>query len=190
MRLATIKFPFLLALALLAGCGGGGGGSTSTSATSASVGATTQASRGRQPKPGGGVNSTQAYGLEAGAADRAQAASTVKAYLEAQTTRSWGAACSYLSASLRRKLEAAPRRSKSPALAGKGCEGVMAAFLGKVPRAVLRGATEVHPLSLRVKGTEAFLVYRNGAGGPHYMPLRREGGGWKVNFLVSSGGTP
>ena len=187
----TIKFPFLLALAPLAGCGGGGGDSTSTSPTSASVGTTTQgAKHGRQSQSEGTVNSTLAYGLKAGAADRAKAASAVKAYLKAQTAGSWGAACSYLSASLRRKLEAASRRSNSPARAGKGCGGGMAAFLGELPPAVLRRAAEIHPLSLRMKGAEALLVYRNGAGASHSLPLRREGEGWRVNFLVSSGSTP
>ncbi|HEX6456338.1 MAG TPA: hypothetical protein VF009_07445 [Solirubrobacterales bacterium] len=189
MRSATIKLPVLFALALLVGCGGGGGGSTSTSATSASGGATTQASSGRQPKPENSINSTPTQSREAGTAARAQAASTVKAFLDAQAKRNWGAACSYLSAPLRRGLEAASRRSSSPAPAGKGCGSIMAGFLSKMPPAVVHRTAEVHPLSLRVKGAEAILVYRDGAGTPNDMPLRREGGKWRVNFLTGLGGT-
>lgn len=196
MRSAIIGPPLLLALALLIGCGGGGGSTStsSTSATGASVGTTAPESSGQstpapdaQPTSESGVQATQAYRPDARAADRAKAASTVSAYFKAQASRSWGKACSYLSASLRRNLEGASRGSNLPA--GKGCGGLLVAFLGKQTPAALRSAAEVHRVSLRVNGSQAVLTYRDSGGTSHYIPLLREGAGWKVNFPIGSGST-
>ncbi len=41
----------------------------------------------------------------------------------------------------------------------------------------LRSATTIHVLSLRVKGAQTFLIYRDGQGTPTALPMARVGGG-------------
>ncbi len=41
-------------------------------------------------------------------------------------------------------------------------------------------------LSLRVKGPQAFLIYRDGQGTPTALPMAHQGGAWKVGAIAGS----
>ena len=55
-----------------------------------------------------------------------------------------------------------------------------AALLSRTPRKTLRDGVRIHVLSLRMEGSNAFVIYRNASGRPFNLPLRREGGEWKI----------
>lgn len=137
------------------------------------------------PVARGGDNSIQTYGVEAGSRDRLEVAAVVKAYLGAQAGGRWTAACSDLFAPARKKLEALAEAS--PSLEGTGCAGAMGAVAGERPRAIRQEAANIQVLSLRLQGTQAFVIYRDGAGKPMNLPLVREGGEWKLDALAGIG---
>jgi hypothetical protein len=125
----------------------------------------------------GGDNSIQAYGLESASEDRVQAASSAKAYLDAQAAGQWARACSYLTVKVRASLEGLGKQAK-------GCAGAMATLLAKAPKATLRTAADIHVISMRVKSDQAFVIYRDASGTAYNLPLNREGGNWRVGALA------
>lgn len=137
------------------------------------------------PTAKGGDNSIQRYGLEADSRERQQVASIAKGYLDAQAAGRWAEACADLFFPIRKNLE--KLASSAQPLAGKGCAGAMAAIVGKRPSAERQEAADIHVLSLRVNGTQAFVIYRDGAGRPSNLPLVRDGGEWKVSALAGIG---
>jgi hypothetical protein len=134
------------------------------------------------PTVKGGDNSIQAYGVEAESAQRIAATRLVGSYLAAQAAGEWEAACAQLSVVAQEQLAIAAQ--KSPRVKDKGCAGGMAVVVETVPRAQRESAARIHVLSYRVKGPQAFLIYRDGAGGAFNMPLRREGGEWRIASLA------
>jgi hypothetical protein len=131
------------------------------------------------PTAKGGDNSIQSYGLEADSAERVAVARLVKGYLGAEAAGRWAAACADLSVVIRSKFRKAAEAT--PNLKAKGCADTFAALLAKTPRRTLRDGAQIHVLSLRVKDTQAFIIYRDASGKPFNLPLRREGGEWKVS---------
>ena len=134
------------------------------------------------PTVRGGDDSIQTYGLEAQSADRVRAARLVEAYLGAQAAGRWASACADLSAVIREKLDLAAKGA--PNIHVSGCPGALAALLSKTPRATRRRAAQIQVLSLRVKGAQAFVIYRDGEGKPYNLLLRREGAEWKIGSLT------
>jgi hypothetical protein len=194
---------FGLTAALLGGCGGEGSQDTSASSSAAGVGkqggggatgrsASDSASASlpnegtKRPAPGvplakGGDNSIQTYGAEASGAQRAHARAVVEAYLDARAAGSWAQACAYLVPRMRASMQAAARSSQGKV---SGCGGVMEAIAANTPQADLQSAAQIEPLSLRVKGPQGFLIFRDGEGTPANMPLNLLGGRWKVTSLI------
>jgi hypothetical protein len=133
------------------------------------------------PTAKGGDNSVQGYGVEASSAERVRAAAVAAAYLRAQAAGSWARACSYLSASLRSRLGAAPRQGPS---GEAGCAKAISILLAKAPKSVLRRAAHIDVISMRTNGDQGFLIYREAGGGAvASLPLTLEGGRWKVGSL-------
>jgi hypothetical protein len=135
------------------------------------------------PTTTGGDNSVQGYGVESDGGERVEAATVVKAYLDAQVAGRWSEACSLLAAAIRTNLEALMRRA--PNSEAKGCPAAMAAFIEHVPKGPLRTIAAIHVLSMRVDGDRGFLIFDDGEGRTDEMPLRREGGKWKVRALIA-----
>jgi hypothetical protein len=129
-----------------------------------------------------GDNSIQEYGLEAPSAERIEVASIAQAYLQAQAAGDWDVACSHLAAPVHKKLVLLGKSAPSPV----GCEGAMEALLSRKPKAELQSAAEIEVLSLRVKGSQAFVIYRDGNGEPFNLPLIDEGE-WKISAPVGIG---
>jgi hypothetical protein len=134
------------------------------------------------PTAKGGDNSIQAYGVEADSAERVQLATIAKGYLDAQAAGRWAAACSYLDSKLRSNL--ASLAASSPASVGRGCAGGIATLLSTATPAALQSAARIHVLSLRVKGDQAFVIYRDGAGKPFNLPLIRQRGDWRLSATL------
>jgi hypothetical protein len=135
------------------------------------------------PLSKGGDNSIQTFGGEAAGSDRSQATSAAQAYLNARASKQWDTACSYLAGPIKQQLGALLAQAKTKS---KGCSAAMEAMSTGVSPSALRKAAVIHVLSLRVKGPQAFLIYRDGQGTPSALPMAQEGGTWKVGALAGS----
>jgi hypothetical protein len=131
----------------------------------------------------GGDNSVQEYGVEATSAERVQAASFAKAYLDARAARRWAEACAYLASSTRIKLVAFAGKLIGSA---EGCASAMQALSAGVPDAARRGAAQIRVFSLRVKGERALLIYQDGDGTMSVLPMVGDGGEWMVAALTGA----
>lgn len=133
------------------------------------------------PTVKGGDNSIQAYGVEGESEQRIAATRLVGSYLAALAAGEWEAACARLSAVVQEQLTIAAQRA--PKVTDKSCAGALAALGGEASAAERASAAQIHVLSYRVDGNHAFVIYRDGAGGPFNLPLRSEGGRWRVSAV-------
>ena len=140
----------------------------------------------------GGDNSVQEYGSEASESELQKAAAALHGFLDARAQRNWAAACTYLAESVTQSFaqmaEAAREAAKKQGLAsspveGSGCAATLDALSGRLPDSNLREAAIADVGALRVKGGQAFLIYRGAHGAIAAITMAREGGGWKVASL-------
>lgn len=155
------------------GNGSGGGGSGSGSGGSGSDEFTVP----------GGDNSVQEFGGEASAAERAQASSTLQAYMKARAGEDHQTVCASLSKAAVKQL-----RDLAEAVGGVGpgdsCVAIFTAIDKQTP-ASARENTMTGPISsLRVEGDRAFALYHGTRNTDYTIPMEREGGSWKVGALV------
>ena len=94
-------------------------------------------------------------------------------------------ACSYLSSSMKKQLESFGSQAQRGGRA-LDCAQVMKAFTAGVPEKALRTAADINVLSMRIKGGQAFLLYKDGDGLPSSVPMNEEGGAWKVSAIAGS----
>jgi hypothetical protein len=168
----------------------GGGGSKSETATgggSRSVATPLKVSGGGsgQFRSKGGDNSIQNFGEEGDESELQEAAEALHGFYVARAEEDWAKACSYLSKTVVNQLR--QLASQSSQLKGKGCAVVLHAFTRSVPASVRRKTTIVDAGSLRNDGEQAFLIYYGEGHAPYAMPMKEEGGEWKVGLLA---GTP
>ncbi len=129
----------------------------------------------------GGDNSIQEFGDESGESELQEAAEAVHSFYVARAEEQWDTACSYLSKSNIEQLE--QLGSQSPQFKNAGCAPVLKAFTRPLPAAVNREITTVDAGSLRREGEQGFLIYFGADHVKYAMPLRDEGGSWKVTAL-------
>ncbi len=129
----------------------------------------------------GGDNSIQEFGGESDESELQEAAEVVHNFYLSRAAQEWDKACSYLAKSNIEQLEQLANQSAKSQ--GADCATVLKAFTRPLPAAVEREITTVDAGSLRRDGEQGFLIYY-GAGHIKYaMPLREEGGAWKVTAL-------
>lgn len=129
----------------------------------------------------GGDNSIQEFGDESGESELQEAAEVVHGFFVSRAAEEWDQACSYLAKANIEQLEQLANRSAQSK--GADCATVLKAFTRPLPASVEREITTVNAGSLRREGEQGFLIYF-GAGHVKYaMPLREEGGSWKVGAL-------
>jgi hypothetical protein len=129
----------------------------------------------------GGDNSIQEFGDESDESELQEAAEVVHGFYVSRAEEKWETACSYLAKSNIEQLEQLANQSAQSK--GADCATVLKAFTRPLPAAVEREITTVDAGSLRREGEQGFLIYY-GAGHVKYaMPLREEGGSWKVTAL-------
>ncbi|HMC50098.1 MAG TPA: hypothetical protein VKH20_05590 [Solirubrobacterales bacterium] len=129
----------------------------------------------------GGDNSIQEFGEESGESELREAAEVVHGFYVSRAAEEWDKACSYLAKSNIEQLEQLANQSTKSQ--GADCATVLKAFTQPLPASVEREITTVDAGSLRHEGEQGFLIYY-GAGHVKYaMPLRDEGGTWKVAAL-------
>lgn len=163
----------LLAI-VLAGCGGNGGDSAGAPAPSES--SESAPSKSAEEPSRGGEASIEDFGSEAAGAERSEVLSAFHGYLDAVAEKDYGAACSHLSADVRRSLEAiAPESVKA-----KGCEGILpeVAAPNASQGALQQSSGEV--TKVRVEGDQGFVVFKAPGANRYQMTMTREDGEWRV----------
>lgn len=177
----------LLATLVLAACGGSGGSTTTkNSAASQTTAPDVAAETGPLKVVGGGAASYRIPGHHtyvpewAEESDRRElqaAAAVVHDYLVAMVEKDRAKACRYVSEIVVQQLSAHPKT------AGEGCPALLTTYAKPPAAGSSYEASEVEAQSLRSEGTWAFLLYR-AATAPYFMPMVKEGDGWKVNQIA------
>ena len=133
------------------------------------------------PVQDGGDNSVQMFGVEGAVDERAQALSTLRAYLRAGAVADWSKACTETSEEFKEQLATLVRIGK-----GKkklhGCTTTLRLLLGRSPRSMMRRAAEVRELlSFRVEGDYAYVIFKSADGKVRFIAMADDNGEWKVN---------
>jgi len=129
----------------------------------------------------GGDNSIQEFGDESDESELREAAEVVHDFYVAQAQGEWSRACSYLAKSNIEQLE--QLGSQSPQLKNAGCAPILKGFTRPLPASVSREVTTVDAGSLRHEGEQGFLIYYGAGHVTYAIPLKDEGGTWKVAAL-------
>jgi len=127
----------------------------------------------------GGDNSVQRFGAEASGAERRQASVLVGGYMKAVAADDFAAQCGYLSRDSVEPLE----RVTDPESEEGGCAQALAQLRASTPGSTF-GAMAGPVGSLRVEGNQGFALYHGKNGTDYVLPLKREGGVWRVASLV------
>ena len=176
-RRVLIASCLVLCLAALSACGGSSGDSQGTSATVPGGGARTVEEPFRTP---GGDNSILEAGRAASPAELAQAAAVLHAFLGARAAGDWQRVCLQMTPALARSI--GPLLKLGPA----DCAKALARLSTGVPERTLRAGARVRVGALRVMGRRGFLLFHGPAGEALYIPVGRDGGGWKIAAIAPS----
>lgn len=130
----------------------------------------------------GGDNSIPEYGQEAATSERARAQAVLTTFLRARAHGEWSRVCTELTAPTRLQLERLLKAAKGKVGAIHGCGGILAALSGAAAARTTPQLTGV--ASLRVKGDVAFVLFYGPHATKYVMPMRNEGGAWKVSQLT------
>jgi hypothetical protein len=144
------------------------------------------------PTTEGADNSIQAFGIEGGTEEAAQALEALEEYLKARSAGDWQGACAAASEELRKQLEMLVSRAKptsKDAEKPKGCAETLELLYGKVPRQALEESAELNRvLSFRVKESGyAYLIYEDPDGAVKFIAMANEDGAWRVNTPEPAG---
>ena len=179
-----------------AGTGGGdtgNGGSGNKAGTGAGIDFTGPPTKHKHPVPvegersdgflvSGGDNSIQTFGEEQGAAERAEAMKPIIALYTALESGDWSAVCNtHLSAPNLKQLELLA--GKSPQSNGKSCGQI----LGGLNQSAGRKGPDTPDgelISFRVEDDTGFAIWWGIDGKGYALPLKSEGGTWKLTALA------
>lgn len=156
-------------------------GSTGFSAEEVEVPLKVSGGGSEQFRSKGGDNSIQEFGEEGDGSELEEAAETVHSFFVARATGDWKSACGYLSKAMSEQLE--QLATSSTELANKDCASFLQAFTGELSAAEWRELTTIDAGSLRNEGEQAFLIYYGPDKAVYAMPLKVEGGEFKVGAL-------
>jgi hypothetical protein len=163
----------------------------STTSTSPSSGSGGGAASFRAPS---GDDSIPDYGSEASPSEREHAATALAAFLRARANGEWATACTYLAATTRKQFE---RLLGGPKAKAGGCARVLAALSKSTAAHAETLTLTAGVAALRIKATSAFALFHGPKGSKYVMPMRSEGGAWKMSQLAplpyplgSAGSTP
>lgn len=130
----------------------------------------------------GGDNSIQDYGEEQDAEERAEATKPIAALYAALESGEWGVVCStHLSSPNLQQIELLAE--KSPQIKGQSCAQVLGGLnqsFGRQGPDTPDGAI----VSFRVEGDTGFAIWWGIDGKGYAMPLKSEGGAWKLTSLA------
>jgi len=168
----------LLSLALAA-CGGDDGGDSQGAETTSSA----QEGAQQPTTAGGSAAEFEPAPLQVSGegTELREAAEAVHAFYVSRARDEWSATCSRVAQTLLEKLEGLAAQSER-----KGCTDLLESFSTPMSNEEWREVTEMDAESLRVDGKQATLVYQGAGGETYSIPLREEGGEWKVESLAAT----
>jgi hypothetical protein len=177
--------PLALGLALLAalalaamGCGSG-----SSSTTSAATGPAAPPAHAAAPSAAGGESSPGAsieeYGAAADPGTKATVAAAAHSFFAAMAEGDYARLCADLAAANQQQL----RTFLKGQVRSTGCAGVLKTLVTATAAHEARKAAAAPITSVRVKGTNAFVLFRPKGGVPSYFVMKEEGGSWKASSL-------
>lgn len=123
------------------------------------------------------ANANSSFGEAAGAEDRAAITATAEDFLAAEAEGRWDRACTLMSAEVRHQLEQMKK--------GKGCPASLAALFKQNP-AQLQAARGIEVDDARLSGSSGYVFYSTAKTNSAYLPLKLEGGSWKVATISGS----
>lgn len=126
-----------------------------------------------------GDNSIPTYGSEASGPQLTAAEAALSSYLAARAEGAWTRACSLISASVAKQLEALA----GAAGANQSCATTYAKLSEGVPAAARADPLTGGLAALRIESPHAFALFVGSGGQQYMMPLEEEGGGWKVTQI-------
>lgn len=129
----------------------------------------------------GGENSIPDFGREAHPSEQKQAAAALAAFLHAGVKHAWSKVCGYLTRPLRRQMEKFAKGSKG---AAAGCGPVVAALMATYAAHSGAATPTADIAALRVEGDTAFALFYGQDASKYVMPMRNEGGAWKMSQLA------
>lgn len=132
----------------------------------------------------GGDNSIQDFGEESGESELEEAATSLHDFLVGRAEEDWPTACAHLTKTVKQQLEQLASQSKQ--LSHAGCAQILAALTPPLPAKVQKESTIVDAGSLRTEDEQAFLIYRGAERKAYAIPMKPEGGGWKVGALAAT----
>jgi hypothetical protein len=137
-----------------------------------------------QFRSNGGDNSVQEFGDEGDESELQEVAEIVHGFYVARTEGKWDTACSYLAKSNIEQLE--QLASQAPEYRNADCGTALQVFTRTLPAAIEREITTVDAGSFRHDGEQGFLIYYGAGHQTYAMPLKAEGGAWKVAALLGA----
>ncbi len=126
----------------------------------------------------------QTLGEAATGADKAAITAAVKGFYDSYAAADGAKGCTYLTADARDAVVLAFGRSK--ATRGRGCGPALTSEMEKAPPQFRRLDRTVEVTGARVKADHGYVLFRSIAMLPSELPIRREGGAWKLDSIVSS----
>ena len=125
-------------------------------------------------------NSIKGYGQAASSAEKAALAATAFSFFKAMAASNYAKLCAGVSAANRKELEAFDK-AKHEKL---GCPALLKKLIGSRGAPEARKAAAGKLISVRVKGSTAFVIFKPQGGVPSYFVLKREGSGWRAISLA------
>jgi hypothetical protein len=179
--LTAALLTFLLGLFAL-GCGGGSSSSNSSADTS-TADTTTEATT--KPTtveaPPFSESELAAYGKEATAAERKAASDALQKNLFAREAKQWAAQCATLTAAVVKVIE----KESEFLHPFHPCPEGLKAQAGSAPAVLFKDTLSGEIDALRLQGGEAMAIYHGNDGKDWAMPMKKEGGEWKVGSLTT-----
>lgn len=175
MRAATLLVGFTLAVGMAA-CGGGGGNSGPTLPVE-------PPNPSAKPLTGFGRH-VQTLGRPATGPDKAAITAAVKGFYDAYADADGVKGCTFLTAGARQDVVLAFGHTKQ--LLGKGCGPALESEMQKSPARFRHLDRTVEVMGARVKGNHGYALFRSIVVLPSELPIKREGGSWKLDSIVAS----
>jgi len=126
--------------------------------------------------------STLSFGEEASGGEFEEIAAVLHAYLDARATGAWEAACGYLSELVVASIE--NLAAQVGQIKSGECAGILAELARPANEKRARAeASSADVGSVRIEGERAFVIYTGAGGAALVMPMRSEGGAWRLSDL-------
>jgi hypothetical protein len=134
--------------------------------------------------PQGPAQSVRSYGTKADAAAESAIATAVKDFYAAKSAGDGARACALLARPTRKALIATLARSGR--LKGEGCPAILASLLADQEPGYRDRIARVEVTGARVEKDRGLALMEIEATPEEVIPIRREGGSWKVAALAGS----